>query len=422
MFILFVNRLKSMARFGVFTGISLLVQVLGMLTNIVIAGKVSVSDFGTYTLILTVVGLISTFAFSWSSSTVSFYGSREIVKNGNMRKTIQSRNIILLVSFIITGIVFFLLSSQVDKYIGYECSILVFIWVFVKAINEYVTYYFIAREKKIISSTVSLIGRTANIILLITLDYNLLQLIWISIACELLTLVTIRFIDKEDIRNTQFDYNYFKELLNFSAWQFSGTLSIYIINSAAILIINHYLGEKDVGLFNAAFKLFSGIFILANIITSYYVATISRHFHNEDRIAIKKFYYNIRISLFIAVLIGHILLFLLSNYIFDILYSNKYDMSSTIFNILLLASLCRYWTVFQMIYFNINKMYKFQQLLNVGNAILIVSLCIILIPRIGIVGGALATTISSLIIAIISSIVCEPKIYTYVKSNYGGNQ
>ncbi|MES1038117.1 lipopolysaccharide biosynthesis protein [Peribacillus simplex] len=412
---MFDNKLKSIFKFGLFTIISLLVQLLGMITNLIIARNVSVSDFGTYTVILTVIGLVSTLAFSWSSSVVSFYGSKEISKEGNMRKTIKSRNIILAISFSITGIAFLLFSRQINEYIGYEYSILIFIWVLIKAINEYITYYFIAREKKIISSSVSLIGRLSSVVLLLVLEYNLTELLLISIFCEVLTFITIKFIDKNDFKETKLNKEYFTEILSFSLWQLSGTVSIFVINSASILVINHFYSKEEVGLFNAAFKIFAGIFMLANVITSYYVASLTRHFQNEDKKSVKKFFINIRFTLITIVALGHILLFIFAEYIFLRLYTVDYTSSIPVFQVLLLASLCRFWTVFHMLYFNINKMYKFQQILNIFNALLNISLCIILVPKMGIVGGAIAITSSTLLIAIISSLICEPKIYNYLK-------
>ncbi len=396
--------------------ISLLVQILGMFTNIIIARKISISDFGTYTIILTVIGLVSTFSFSWSSSMVSFYGSKEISKEGNMRKTIQSRNIILFISFFITGVVFFVFSRQINEYVGKEFSSLLFLWVVIKAVNEYIAYYFIAREKKIISSTVGLVGRVVTVVLLLTLEYDLNELLLMLMVCELLTFGTIKFINKNDFKYTKFNKEYFKEVLSFSLWQLSGTVSIYIINSASLLVINHFYSKADVGIFNAAFKIFAGIFIMSNIITSYYVATLTRYFQNENKKQIKKFYINIRIGLFVLVLLVHLVLFIFADDIFSILYKNEYQSSVQVFQILLVASLCRYWTVFQVLYFNINKMYKFQQMLNISNAVLNILLCIILVPKVGIMGGAFATTFSALLIAIISSIICEPKIYKYLKS------
>ena|GEM_PF-614268 len=409
-------KLKGLYKFGLFSAIQIVVQILGLATNVIIARKISVSDFGTYSMVITIVGIISTFGFTWTSSVLSFYGSKEVAVSGTMRKTIQSRNIVLLFSATVIGLAFLFLSSVINRYIGMNCTLLIFIWVVIKAINEYLTYYFIAREKKIISSTVGLIARVSTVLLLLMLHVNLVSLLWICILCEMLVVVTVVFVDRSDFTPSPFDKDYFKEIMTFALWQLLGSSAIYVVNFGDNLVIRHFMSSHDVGIYNAAYKIFSGIYIMANVVSSFYVATISRHFHQNDKKSLKDIYFKYRIMLIAAVICVHLLTIALSGPILTMLYPSEYSASIPVFQVLLIASICRYWTVFEMLFFNINKMFRIQQTLNIVCAILNIALDIALVPRMGIMGAAVGTTVSIVCTAIVSSIICEPKLLKYLKS------
>lgn len=408
------SKSKSIIKFGLFSLIQLITQLLGLLTNIIITNKVSVEEYGIYSIILVFIGLIMTIGFSWTSSMVSFYGSKEIVINGNMSRTLKGRNVLLLISTSLTFLVFLLAHDAINSFIGYEFSLLIFFWVVIKALHEYLAYYFIAREKKIISSTVGLVVRASTVITLLVLNVDLKFVLIISILCEILALISIIFVDKDDFKSTRLDKPYFKEISAFALWQLIGSVAIYIINFSNNFFIKHFHSSFEVGLFNSAFILFNGLFIFSNVISSFYVATVSRYFQESNVESIRYFFYRIRLLLFGLALIGHVILFIFSEAIIHFMFPIDYIGAVPVLKYLLVASLCRYWSVFYMLYLNINKMHHIQQYLNVITAIVIVLLNLFLIPSYGVVGAAIATSSTILLQTIISSLICEPRIKYYV--------
>ena len=55
-------------------------MVLSLVTNIFIVRKLTVNDYGIFSVAFMFIGLITTFGFSWSSSSILYYGGREKAK------------------------------------------------------------------------------------------------------------------------------------------------------------------------------------------------------------------------------------------------------------------------------------------------------------------------------------------------------
>ena len=117
-------------------------MLLSFITNIVIVRKLSVDDFGIFSIAFMFIGLVTTFGFSWSSSSILYYGSKEKAKYGNINKTFWARNLIIFFSLIITTILFFLFSQQINEYIGINVSYLILIWLYVSVVEDYLSQYF----------------------------------------------------------------------------------------------------------------------------------------------------------------------------------------------------------------------------------------------------------------------------------------
>ena len=78
--------LKERINFIFFSLLKVLVMVLSLVTNIFIVRKLAVDNYGIFSVASMFIGLVTTFGFSWSSSSILFYGSREKAKTGSSPK------------------------------------------------------------------------------------------------------------------------------------------------------------------------------------------------------------------------------------------------------------------------------------------------------------------------------------------------
>src|SRR5699024_4726446 len=112
------NFILARGRFISFSLLRMASMVLGLLSNIFIVRKLSVGEFGIFSIALLVVNLITTFGFKWSSSSILYFGSREQEKYGSINKTFWSRNLIIFASLIVATMGIVLFRNQINEYIG----------------------------------------------------------------------------------------------------------------------------------------------------------------------------------------------------------------------------------------------------------------------------------------------------------------
>ncbi len=386
-----LNLLKKNRNLMLFTGLKLLNAFVGLIINMFIVRKITVEEFGTYSIILTVIGFLTTFGFNWSSSAITYFGAREKAKNGNMRKTFWSRNYILLGNFSIVLLMFLFLGERIEEYIGIKINYLLISWLIIKIGINIINTYFLAVKKQISSVMVLLAGKLIFLLITIFINYDLKELIGINIFCDLTGFIYIFRINKNDIGKPTFDKINFKEVLNFGLWQLFGFSGLYLINFGDNLIIRHFLTLEDVGIYNSAYRLFDAIAGLSYVFSSYYAPMVVEAFETEDCKELKKVFYHDRILLNTLLLIPHVIVIIFSDKIIAIIYGNNYLEASIILKILMIGSFFRFVTVFNKLVYNSLKKHKVLQCWNILQMVINIALDIVLINKMGILGAAIGT-------------------------------
>ncbi|MCD4711909.1 MAG: polysaccharide biosynthesis C-terminal domain-containing protein [Clostridiales bacterium] len=177
------------------------------------------------------------------------------------------------------------------------------------------------------------------------------------------------------------------------------------------------MSSEDVGIYNAAYKIFNAIANFTFVISSYYAGNISQYFAKKEYVKIRNFFYRERFIIFGLSLFLHLIIILFSKPIILFLYGVRYVESISILNVLLIGSVFRYITVFYMLYYNTNNKYRLQQVINIFRAIINIILDIIFIKIFGLIGPAIATTVAMFLAFVFSLFYCEKRIYGLSKSD-----
>jgi len=392
-----------------------LVMLLSLITNIIIVRKLSVNDFGIFSIANMLIGLITTFGFSWSSSSILYYGSREKSISGSINKTFWARNIIIIASLLVTTVLFILLRNQINEYVGLNVSFLILCWLYVMVVEDYLIQYFLTVKKQVTSSMLSFTAKVVYLITIIVFHFDVQALIMLNILSHATVLVYILKINSRDIDKFEFDKSWFKEILNFSLWQLFGFSGLYLINFGDTAVIKYFMTNEEVGIYNAAYKLFNAIASFAFIVSSFYAGAVTEYFANNKVLKIRKFFYKERLVITGLSTAMHVIVILFSKQIILTLYGEAYRGSIMIFNVLMIGSMLRYFSVFYMLYYNTNKKYKLQQSINILRAVLNIVLDVIFINLFGLIGPAIATTLSIFVTLLISYIYCEKRIQSLIK-------
>src|SRR5690625_90993 len=406
--------LMARKRFFFFSFLRIASMGLGLISNIFIVRKLTVGEFGIFSVALLVVNLLTTFGFSWSSSSILYFGSREREKYGTLNKTFWSRNIIIGFSLVIVTFGIFLFREQIDAYIGISVWFLLLLWLYVSVIENYLNQYFLAVRRQLISSILSITAKLIYISFILMFSFDVKTLIIIYIVSHASVILYILGINRADIGKFEFDRPWFKQVLNFSLWQLFGFSGIYLLNFGDTAVVKHFLTYEDVGVYNAAYQLFNGVASFAFVISSYYAPNVSAYFAGNKTKKVKQFYHRERLFIIVISVIGHLLLILLSKPIVIMLYGDSYLKSVSILNVLLLGSILRYITVFYMLYYNTNGNHQIQQILNIFLAIFNVVLSIVFVQIFGLIGPAIATVITIFLSLVFSFFYCEKRITRFI--------
>lgn len=390
-------------------------MVLSLLSNIFIVRKLTVDEFGIFSLTLLIVGLMTTFGFSWSSSSILYFGSREREEYGSINKTFWARNIIIFFSLIAVTCAIVIFKDQINSYIGLNVWFLVILWLYVSVIENYLIQYFLAVKKQIISSLLSITAKFIYIFFIIIMPFDVKTLIILYIISHATVIFYLLGVNRKEIGRFEFDKAWFKKVLNFSLWQLFGFSGIYLLNFGDTAVVKHFMSNTEVGIYNGAYKLFNNTASFAFVISSYYASSVSSYFAGNKKNKIKYFFYRERIFIISISIVAHLILILLSKPIIVTLYGDDYLRAVPLFNILMLGSMIRFITVFYMLYYNTNGKHQIQQAINIFIAITNVVLSIILIQIFGLKGPAYATVITLLLSLSFSFFYCEIRINKCLK-------
>mgnify|MGYP001417875393 CR=1 FL=1 len=350
--------IKKRSNFIIYAILKVLTMALSLVANILVVRQLSVTDYGVFSIVSMLLGLITTFGFSWSSSSILYYGSKEKSLYGTLNKTFWARNIIIFFSLILTTILFILFDSQINRYICIDVSYFLLIWLYISVLENYLSQYFLAVKKQLRSVMLSATAKLVYILLILLISFDVKTLIILNIISHVIVVLYIFGIDRKDIGKFEFDKSWFKQVLNFSLWQLFGVSGLYLINYGDIAVINHFMTKEDVGIYNVAYQLFMAISSFAFVISDFYASNVSMYVAKNKKKQLRSFFYKERWYINALSIIAHIVVIVMAEFIITILYGERYTESVQIFRILMIGSIFRYLSVFYMLYYNTNNKYS----------------------------------------------------------------
>jgi len=145
----------------------------------------------------------------------------------------------------------------------------------------------------------------------------------------------------------------------------------------------------DIGTYNLAYQVFKSVLSLTFIIHAYFLPFVTQHIH--DRTKIREYLFKKRPRILLLGFVAVAAFFVAGPAILTAIYGDKYAGSSAILRILLLALVPTLHAVLYAPIINALKKYKFTQTVNTLQVVLNVILNLLLVPRMGLTGAAIAT-------------------------------
>lgn len=395
-----------------------LIYLFGFLTLPVLTKNFGTEIYGLWAQIWVTVGLLNPILTLHLGTALVRYLSAE----NKTEKLSQSFSnmfwLILLMVFIAIALGFLLRTSLsvslFNDSIYNAFIILTFIWAGSGALFAYLIGYLRSKGEIKELSLVNIFCYAFKFIFLVILallGFSLWFIITVQIIVEIIFIISLFSSITKKIGFKWPNKANLKKYLGFSVPQIPSGALLWIINSSDRYFITGYLGLSQTGIYSASYS-------IGSIISIFYIPTsfvifpvISRFWEKDEILSVKRYLeYSTKLFLFFGIP-SSVGLYILSKPLLQIFTTSEFLSGGGILTFLIALS-----TIFLGIY-QINlyvicliEKTKFMPFIIGLSAFINVVINIILIPKIGIMGAAISTVLSYVILALITIILAEKKV------------
>lgn len=387
-------------------------QVFSTLLGIVILPALTKSyttaTYGIWVQVSVTVGLISPLlTLQLGAAVIRFLAGEEDKAKRRRYFSSMLGAIIIFACLIFT--VLMLLETQVSVFLFASPTYiifvrLIFLWTFVDALFGFFLCYLRARDKIRIFSIILAVFSAAKMVLIVALASAGFKLEWLiscMIAVEAIFVIAVFSMIIGDMGLPMPNLAGLKAFLAFSVPQIPSGVLMWIIGASDRYFITHFLSLSQTSIYSTSDTLGGLIALFFSPISFVLLPIVSRLWDNKQTADVRIYLeYSTRLFLILAIPAAFGLA-LLSQPLLKILTTSQYLAGREL--VLLVA----FGTIFLGIYeINMYVILLIQQtkwlpLMILGAAVISIGINATLIPRIGIIGGAIATIVSYFVLAVI---------------------
>jgi O-antigen/teichoic acid export membrane protein len=384
-------------------------SVLAIFTAVITARLLQPEGYGILALFLMVIGLSGTLFIDWPNAAIIRYGKEEFIKTEKIAEVVWARIIIFATTFCTISLSLYLFKDWIVEYIGIETRFfyLIIVYILVSSVAGLSLYVLQAVGKLKVFGIVPFIRSITYFLLLIFIvlklsSINVVDIILIGIISQIIMIFIV-------FSTVKLQWFYPPKILRSRIYQIIsyawpmvfGALSAVVIGYIDTIVIKEYLSTADVGIYSIAYMgmtfvsviILSVVSLLFPLITSFRVQgkinLIKQYI--DDLIPQGVFVWSIFVS--IVTIIGAIII--------PLLFGESYRAATLPFMVLLLGvsfmSIASFYSGVITTFDLLKKMVLVSVLISVLNVIG----DLLLVPRMGLVGAATATSLSFLIANVI---------------------
>jgi O-antigen/teichoic acid export membrane protein len=221
-------------------------------------------EYGRLVLIITISQFMFVFTTGWTDPTIINLGTKKYSEKGNYKDIFYYRTLIVLFSLVIVTLIFFCNATWVLSFLRsqYKYSLLLVYLLYLAYSLQGFTYQLLYPSKKNnLQSIIELLINFALLVVALLFIRNVESYIYANVIAYFLYFVVIirlfyYYFGKDDF---SWSWTDFRATLEYSYWQISGVIGIYLINIGLNYIFSILKVDiAEIGLYNFAYKLFSG--------------------------------------------------------------------------------------------------------------------------------------------------------------------
>lgn len=365
--------------------------------------------YGLWNQILVTIGLLTPILTLFlGTAAVRYLSSEKRKKIISQAFTNMLCIIILIIIIAVIGSILFksYLSSIMFNSVNYSLFVVIaFLLSGVNALFDFMISYLRARGKIKQLSIINIstyFFMTLSLIILATLGYPLEFIALIYLTINLIFVIWLLISIKKDIGLTKPNFNNLRKFAAFGIPQIPSGILLWVLNLSDRYFITFYLGLAQTGIYSASYN-------IGSILTAFYMPisfvifpVVSKYWDKGNLVKVRTYFeYATKMFLILAIP-GSVGLYVLSKPLLEVLTTSQFVVGGSLTFFVALGII--FLGIFQIntyIIYLIEKT-KVIPLITGISALINIVLNIVLIPIMGIIGAAISTLISYMILALIT--------------------
>lgn len=385
-----------------------LTTLIGLLSSLLYGIVFSKSNIAMIVLFEMFVELTVSVGFNWSDLGVIRFGKEEVERRGTLNHVtgVRAQLFLPLIVSLLIGLALF--QKNIQEFIGLTgnlITILMIMNIVLLIVNDHFSQIFTTIEKHNFNAVYYIFVSLTKIAVLASFFFHFLKLNIVTylsaniLGLFILLLWRLTLVKREYFFPVFriFDRKEYVQFIKFVVPQFLGFIGLYVVNWVDVIVIKKYCSLEDLGAYNYMYSLFMKVAVSAFIVNAVFLPRILV-WRNANNVKIIRDY----LKKAPALIFGGILIFSIGMSfvfpgLFDMVYGDKFQVAYPSFTLMLYV-LPLYFLSFVLVpVVNAYDQVMILQILNIISASVNLITDFILIPRIGIFGGAVGTMLCYLV-------------------------
>lgn len=383
---------RTLLQFGFLRAVG---QSLAMVEPLVVAKFFAPNLFANYALAKMIV-FFFLMLLTASMSPFIVFANQERSQTGRVNRAFSVQVTFLVLSLCIIAVLALPFSKYFAAFAGISLSDLFFVLLaFVGlALKTFVCNLLMAVNERVKNAMAELVFGVLSItfiICLAVLNSVHLRSVFAAqfVASVILAAAFIRTVNFKLLGPFGIDRGYLRQMFDFARWVMVGAVAVYFVDWGDNLVLRYYVSMEQIGIYSFAYQIFKGVVMLTSIVDNYFVPFVSMNIANKK--SMRTYVYSKRPKIFLMGFVIICVLFLCAPYAVGLIYKKVYVQSVGILMVLLVGSVLCLYSAFYTPLLESLKRYKFAQTVNISQGVAKIALALLLVPRMGIYGAALAT-------------------------------
>ena len=376
--------------------------LIGLFSSILYGIVFNKSDIAIIVLFEMFVQLAVSIGFNWSAVGVIRFGKEEIEQKGTLNHVTGVRAQLFLPLIIIFLIGLTLFHKNIQSYIGLNGNLTIFLLlinIVFLIVHDHFTQIFTTLEKHKINAVYFIFVSLIKIVVFASFVFHLLNLNIVTylsvniLGLFVLLLWRLTLVKKEYFLPMFriFDREEYIQFIKFVAPQFLGFIGLFLINWIDTIVIKKYCSLDNLGAYNYMYSLFMKVAMGAFIINTVFFPRILTWKNSNEIKRIHAYIRKVPIPIFGGILLFSIVMSFLFPSFFDMIYGEKFHVAYSSFTLMLYVLPFYFLSYVMVPIVNAYDKVMILQILNIVSAGVNLLADFILIPSIGIIGGAVGT-------------------------------